>query len=317
MAPGVNIRGMSIEQLAEKLEEERRPKTRKEKLDDVKKRVLGEVVAENQDKAKKQERKERLEQTKKRLIREAIQEAEAEKEKEIEVKDEDIISEELLPETEAPEETESREKSPVAGYLKNSLGAHPELQTPEIKKAISDLNKSEKIYDRNKGNSKKAAQEKARQAVADIKEAKKTINDYIRELERNYTEWTSYLTQKGEELFGEDKGGGKHAPGLADKINAIYQKQFGQDKAYNLEKSGFFGGTKRFFQDRQLKKKLSKGEWEKFETLRLEYETALADYNAFSGKYTKKFSRLNEALEAGEGSGMLYGPPKHGKIWEV
>lgn len=302
---------MSIEQLAKQLEEERRPKTRKEKLEAVKKRVLGEVVAENQDKAKKQERKQKLEETKKRLVREAIQEAGAEKE--IEVKDEDIISEELLPETEAPE-TDSREKSPVARYLKNSLGAHPELQAPEIKKTIGDLTKSEKIYDSNKGNSKKAAQEKARQAAADIKEAKKTINDYIRELERNYTEWTSYLTQKGKELFGEDKGGGKHAPGLADKISAIYQKQFGEGKAYNLEKSGLFGGTKQFFQDRQLKKKLGAGEWEKFETLKFEYETALADYNAFFGKYTKKFRRLNEALEAGEGSGMLYSPPKRGKI---
>lgn len=214
-------------------------------------------------------------------------------------------------------EEEARKLSPVEEHLKNSLSAYPELQTPEIKKAFAELNKNEKIYDSNKGSAKKSAQEKARQAAENIKEAKKTINAYVGELAKNYDERTSYLAEKAKELFGENKGSGKHAPGLAKEINAVYQKHLGKEKAYNLEKRGFFGGTRRFFQDRQLKKKLGKDEWDKFETLRLEYDAALADYNAFLDKYAKKFGRLNEEMEAGEGSRMLSGPEKRKKFHEV
>jgi len=235
------------------------------------------VKYEREKRQRKAAQKEIREKTIKELRREL-----AEKEDEVlEIEPEQTIEE-------APEES-SGDKT-MAEYLKHAIGSHPELLTPEIKKNVdlirskdAVIEKNEKIIDKNKDNAK--AREKIKQAKTEIKEAEwvikraqEAINDYVADVIEEYNASVLQIDKTSDEY---DKAQKK-----------LFNKKYDN---YDVKR----GSIAKFLKDRKLKKKLNTAEYEEFEKLKLTYGDAFSRYGQLLKKHTKKYSRMEDALETG------------------
>lgn len=198
----------------------------------------------------------------------------AEKEEVLKIEPEQIIEEKELEE----EISEQRGDKAMAEYLKNAISAHPELLTPEIKKNVGVITKQEVIITKNEDNAKKGAQEKVRNAEEIIKRAKPAVNEYIKNIIKDYEESAASLNEIRETY--------------EDAQDKLFSEKYNN---YDVGK----GSAARFFKERKLKKQLKPKEFEKFEELKMAYYDAFSRYDQLLKKHTKKYGRLENALEAG------------------
>lgn len=181
-------------------------------------------------------------------------------------------------ETEKDKSSEQKGDKTMAEYLKHAISSHPELLSPEIKKNVDIITKQEAIITKNEDNAKKNAQEKVKIAKEIIKKTQPSVNDYIKDVIEDYKQSAADLNGVREEYENAQ--------------NELLTEKYGN---YDVTK----GSITRFFKDRKLKKKLSGADYEEFEKLKMAYDDAFSRYDQLLKKHTKKYGRLEDALESG------------------
>lgn len=275
-------------------EEEIRPKETEEAMKEMKKikeKKMGKETTEALEemretvkrkgagKAEKGEVAEMLEEVK------AIEETRKEKEKkqlrkELAEKEEGVKPEQIIEETEIEEEKtpmQKRDKA-MAEYLKHAISDHPELLTPEIKKNLDIITKQEAVIMKNEGSAKKDAQEKVRNAKEIIKRAQPAVNEYAKDIIKDY----------------------KTSAAAMNEVREEYEEA--QDKLFSEKYDNYDVGKSsiaRFFKERKLKKTLKPKDFEKFEEFKLTYYDAFGRYDKLLKKHAKKYGRLEDKFESG------------------
>lgn len=196
--------------------------------------------------------------------------------------------EKLKPRSENPHD------NTMIDYLEASIASYPELLGPEAANYIESVNHYENVIKKNepiakkyKSDADKNAQEKAKAAETQIKaatihirRAKASLYKYIPIIIKNYNVSAEALNQFSDAYYN---------------ARVALFKKF----KFAIENEGVINSVKRFFQERKLKKGLSKDELDEFENLKIAYRENFHLYDEKLRQHSKKYGKLEAELEAG------------------